>query len=497
MNEELFNLLQEADFMPFDIKYLSKEEIIDKEIFDCIFAIEDEFYREKIIMQLEEKARKENCIQNVKNILKQYRKKFNSENKQLLKKEQLKHNEVAEMLLKENSIHIFDNDLYIYINGVYTEDKKCIERKIIQIVPDANSKFRNEVYLNLLLEAESNMIDKESGIINFKNGLFNVKEKKLEEHRAEFFSINQISVNYNENAKKVEAVEKFLDKISTYNRLRKKTILEMIGYCMTTSVKQQKAFILYGEQASNGKSTLCNIIIALIGRKNIANVSFKDMNKHKFASCGVKGKLLNIGAEMTEDYLEDVSNIKMFITGDYLEIEEKHKAKQSISPYAKFIFNANTLPCVADKTNGFYRRLQIIPLETSFTDEEAKKFDINEILAEEALEYLAKISLDAYLAMNDKFSNYEESEREVNKYKMASNSVLGFVGDKENLNSFYDNKLHMGNKVYRCYKDYCEDNQLKSIGLQKFYREIEKSGTVIEKKLNNQKAYIFRNIKKT
>jgi len=497
MNEELFEKLLKAEFMTFNIKELSKEEIMDKSIFERLLAIEDEIEREKMIIQLEERAKKINCLSNFKNILKAYRKKFNIENKQYKKTEQLKHNEVAEILLKENSIAIYNNDLYIYIDGMYKDDKKYIERKIIEKTPEANSHFRDEVYKYLQLKNNIYVsLDKENGVINFKNGLFNIKEKKLYKHTPEIFSINQLNVNLNKNAKKIQAVEDFLDKISSYKQERKKTLLEMIGYCMTTSVKLQKAFILYGETARNGKSTLITIITALIGKENTGNISLYDINNNRFAVAGIKGKLLNAGAEMTEEYLKDISRLKMCITGDNIEIEEKFKQRETISPYAKFIFNANTLPAVADKTNGFYRRLQIIPLEKSFTDEESKNFDINELLNQNALEYLAKIALDAYISMNGQFSNHIESDLEVNKYMVSANSILSFVNDKEYISSLINdiNGPPFAKKVYEKYEKYCADNKWKPIGKNNFYKEIEKSEIIKVKEWNHQKIYIFKNI---
>lgn len=483
---------ESLEVIKLDIENLSKEEIIDKSTFKQIFAREDEIEREEMIIKIEERAEELGCLSNFKRLLKIYTK-----NNKVKKEEKLKHNEVADILLEENSIAIYNNNLYIYIDGVYRDDRKYIERKIIEINPEADSRFRDEVYKYLFLKKDIHVtLDKESGIVNFKNGLFNIKEKKLYKHTHEFFSINQININYNENAKKIQAVEDFFDKISTNKKERKQTILEMIGYSMTTSVKLQKAFILYGETARNGKSTLSNIVTALLGQTNVANVSFKDMNKHRFATSGIKGKLLNIGSEMTEDYLEDVSIIKMFITGDYLEVEEKHKAKESISPYAKFIFNANTLPRVADKTNGFYRRLQIIPLETSFSDEDARKFNINDILTEEALEYLAKISLEAYSLINGQFSNHEESDKEVDKYRIASNSVLAFINDKEYTSALKNdvNGPPLAKKVYEKYEEYCAENKWRPIGRNNFYKEIEKSDAIQVKEWNHQKIYIFKDI---
>lgn len=478
-----------------DIEKLSKEELLDKSMFNYLLSVEDEFEREKIISELEIRAKELNCLPTLKNILKLYKQKIKKANND----KALQHNDIAEILLQENSFAIYENNLYIYINGVYKLDTKTIERKIIELTPSAKSHIREEIYKYLELKDNINMnLDKESNIINFKNGLYDLAQKKLYQHTPEFFSINQININYKEDAKAVAEMDDFLNKISNYNIQRKQAILEMTGYCMTTSMKLQKVFILYGETAKNGKSTFLKVITQLIGRDNVGYVPFQDICTNRFASSGIQGRILNSGSEMTEECIKDISLFKALTGGDNVEIERKFKDRQSISPYTKFIFSANVLPHVSDKTNAFYRRLHIIPFEKSFSDEEVRQFDINKILTNDALEYLARISVDAYMSMNGMFANHQESEREVNKYRVASNSVLTFANDIEYLRNLYDagDGLHKAINVYKCYKDYCMNNQLQVIGQNKFYSEIEKSGAVIEKRFNNQKAYMLRDIKK-
>lgn len=445
-----------------DVEDLDKKHICQKEIFEYIFCFEDPAQREQIIMELEERAKAVGASPNFKRIFKQYEKMFikNIKNNKLLKQS---HNEVADMLLQNNNMYIFENDICIYQNGVYKKSGKDIGKKVIELVPDSTIHFRNEVYQNLLLRAEEKQIEKESGIINFKNGLYDFNKKELLKHTSEYFSINQINTNLNFDAPKVQCIDDVLDKLSCGIKERKQTILEMIGYSMTTSVKLQKAFILYGNKARNGKSTLIDLISKLIGKENVGQVSFEDLNTKQFATVGIKGKLLNMGSEMTKEYLKDVSKFKEWATGDDLEIEEKFKPRQTIRPYAKFIFSANELPRVADKTDGFYRRLQLIPLEYSFTDKDRKTFDFNKLVSKEALEYLAKISLEAYLSMSDNFSNYKESKREIDRYKIENDSVLTFMEDKQEIEKFFERGTRYTKEFYSYYEYYCKANDFKRI----------------------------------
>lgn len=480
---------------PYEIEKLDTENIFDDNIFYWLMAIESVGERQKQKRKLIKKATELGIKSDFCEFLKECEKKFIKEERQQKKQNMLlKHNEVAEKILEENSIVLYENDLFIYKDGVYSREEMDIEKKIIDIIPDATSHFRSEVCKNIRLKLNPiEKFDRENNIINFRNGLFSINKRKMYEHTPKFFSINQINTNLNFNASRVQAVDDVLNKLSSGVEKRKQTILEMIGYSMTTSVKLQKAFILYGNTARNGKSTLINIISELIGNKNIGTVPFKELSKNKFAGVGIKGKLLNVGSEMTDEFIEDVSNFKMYITGDEVEIEEKFKPRQKIKPYTKFIFSANELPTVADKTDGFYRRLQIIPLEYSFTDKDAKNFNFNELITKEALEYLAKISIEAYLNIGDTFSNYEESENEVNKYRTTGSSILSFINDEEYITSIIKEttKNRYANEVYSCYKNYCIENQYRPIGRNKFYKEFEKSKLIITGEYQHRKVYTF------
>lgn len=478
-----------------EFENLTKEEILNREVIETIFMIPDVGMRERMLVKLETRARKLKIAPNFRRLYKEIYDENKSKQKEITisSKNKVTHDEVAKILLENNNLAVFENEVCIYENGVYKRNEEALYRKIIEILPTANTYFRKEVYNYLLLIVPKKYINKESGIINFKNGLFNINTKEFKEHTPEFFSINQLNVDLNLTVEPVEAIDNVLNKLSCNIQKRKQAILEMIGYSMTTSVKLQKAFVLYGKTAGNGKSTLINIISEMMGKSNIGYVTLDDLSNNKFASSGIKGKLLDVGSEMTKEYLKDVSAFKQWITGDELEVEEKFKAKQTINPYAKFIFNANELPKVADKTNGFYRRLHIIPFEAKFTKEDNRNFEFSELITPQALEYLTKISLEAYINMKLDFSNYEESNSEIEQYKIENNNVLTFLNDMEYMKTFLSsgNCIKRKTEVYAAYKDYCKENEFKAMGKKSFYSEISKSKLLEESIYNGYGIYKF------
>ena len=403
------------------------------------------------------------------------------------------HDIIARRLLQENEIRVFEDTLYIYENGVYRRNEKSINRKIIEIYPKATTRMQKEVKSYLLTMAPEVQLKYEN-LINFKNGLYDLNNNALMPHSPYYFTINQINANRNWDPVRIGAVDRFLDKISCENIGRKKAILQMIGYSMTSSVEMQKAFVLYGKTAGNGKSTLLEIIERLIGSENVSHVTLQDFVSNRFSVSEIKGKLVNIVSEMTKEFLKDSSVFKQIVTGDTINVEEKFKDRHTIKPYAKHIFTANELPKVADTSNGYFRRLFIIPFEAVFTETEKSNFNFNELVTQQALEYLAAISLKEYIKAirKNKFSNEEESKNIIETYKMDSNTVIAYLYDKDRMRCLLrSGRVRKRNEVFADYINYCKDSGYIHKGRNKFYEEVEATGLVQKGVYNGYDTYIF------
>ena len=403
------------------------------------------------------------------------------------------HDIIARRLLQENEIRVFEDTLYIYENGVYRRNEKSINRKIIEIYPKATTRMQKEVKSYLITMAPEVQLKYEN-LINFKNGLYDLNNNALMPHSPYYFTINQINANINWDPVRIGAVDRFLDKISCGNIGRKKAILQMIGYSMTSSVEMQKAFVLYGKTAGNGKSTLLEIIERLIGSENVSHVTLQDFVSNRFSVSEIKGKLVNMVSEMTKEFLKDSSVFKQIVTGDTTTVEEKFKDRHTIKPYAKHIFTANELPKVADTSNGYFRRLFIIPFEAVFTDLEKINFNFKELITEQALDYLAAIALQEYIIARREhaFINEEESKNIIETYKMESNTVIAYLYDKDRMRCLLrSGRVRKRNEVFADYINYCKESGYIHKGRNKFYEEVEATGLVQKGVYNGYDTYIF------
>mgnify|MGYP002613777835 CR=1 FL=1 len=486
--------MEKLDDLEKQFSELDKDSILTENVIETVLMIPNAEMKERYIATLENRARELKISQNFKRLFKSIDEKINKQKnvKNVKKEEKITHDKVANILMLENNLVVFENDVCIYEDGVFKRAEEIIYKKIIQINPNANTYFRKEVYNYLLLIAPQAFFNRESGYINFKNGLYDINKKILIEHTPSIFTMNQIPHEYNPEAKEHELLKETLMKIACYKLERYNAILQMIGYCMTTSIHLQKCFILYGKTAGNGKSTLQNIITALIGQSNVSVIPLDELTNNKFASGAIKGKLVDMGSEMSKEYLKDVSTFKQWVTGDEIAIEEKFKAKQKINPYAKFIFNANELPKVSDKTDGFYRRLHIILMEAKFNKSENKVFKFSDIVTEEAMEWLLKESLQAFLNMDD-FANIDESDEIINKYKIENNSVLMYIQDLGNIKEIIKKNGYSfkRNILFSDYKWWCEDSGYQRVGKTTFYNYLKSVNGITFNLLNGYDLVTF------
>lgn len=404
--------------------------------------------------------------------------------------------EVAEDIVGTYNVKFYKENFYIYDNGVYREDDGLIEELIYKLNRELKKSQRKEILEYIKLISRVRKTKELNNYINFKNGIFDIKSKTLLDHSPDLFLLNQVNAKYIENAPYNADVDKFLDDVTSGNKARKKTILEIIGYSMTTSVELQKSFIFYGKSAENGKSTLVYIIEVLIGEENTCHVSIHELQGRFYAS-ELTNKLLNVVAELPRNHLKSVDVFKSITTGDAMSVEQKYKDRVKIKPYAKSIFTANELPRVNDTTEGFYRRLQIILFEAKFTDEQKKDFNKRKLITPEALDYLASISVKAYIELLDSntrnFANEEESQKVLDTYRKDNNSVLSFLNSDKVKDMFKNEQRIATTELFTQYKVWCQENLYKAKGRNNFLAEVKET-QLFENKLYDGYDYFRRRL---
>lgn len=383
---------------------------------------------------------------------------------------QFQHHIFADWLMETNDYRKYGGSIYTYHKGKYYEDDEKnsrIKLAMITKLPSLKTKDQNETYQNLKLKIQEGIPNEFPLIINFRNGMYDLEKDEFLTHTAGIFTLNQINCIYNPEAKNVY-VDRLLDNVSCKNKAIRTLLEEMLGYILIGDCRFQKSFVLLGEGA-NGKSVFLDMIVNWLGSENCSSLALEDLSD-RFRPSQLVGKLVNIGDDSGADLLKNTAIFKKLVTGDPITLEFKHAQPFSYNNTAKMIFSANNLPPSSDKSNGFMRRMTIIPFNAKFlpTDDDYDPLISQKVCSEEAKSYILNIAIRAAkrLIKNKQFSIPEIVNDELYKYELANNNVLSYLSEVPSI-------IGMDvSKTYANYCLYCVKNNTSPYKVNKFIEEI-------------------------
>ena len=248
-------------------------------------------------------------------------------------------------------------------------------------------------------------------------------------------------------------------------------LYEAIGNCFYLINSFRGAVALYGK-GSNGKSTLLNIIIQLLGPENVSALSLQD-TAERFRLSQIYGKAANVGDDISGAYLPDTSTFKKLVTGEYVTAEKKGQDPFQFRSFAKIFFAMNELPRANDKSKGFFGRLLIVPLTQDFSQNGKRDVGMKDRTWTRAeMEYLTRLAVEGLkrLIQQGDFTRPQSVVDAVAVYEAENNPVKMFL--EEYGESFGSIEGRPREVVYSEYCFWCVKNGFKTGSATSFSREI-------------------------
>lgn len=377
----------------------------------------------------------------------------------IIKEELLITNEYGEIYKYNGKFYERVNDTNLLEHIIHTKyDSKLLKRERVEIINFIMVK-------KLVLSKEFNKNPLE---IICENGIIDIKDMTIRPHTPYDYSTMYIPHNFNTDVPFSNRMSSFIDHCSNNRADERKLILEMIGYCFLRTCMFQKFFLVVGK-GQNGKSTLLDIIEEMIGYKNKSAVKFSQMN-NAFEAVKIKGKLINLGDESEEKNFTLTENLKAFTSGSECQLGDKHEKSTPFKNFATLIFAMNNLPPINDKSAGFYRRVQIISMDTKI---EKPVLMFKETLTEQDYEWLFKESIFAVKEALERgaMTTTAISTNLTEYYRVSQSSVLLFCDEV-----YVDPKTQIHGKpikqVYQEYVDYCLEAGYLKVSRENFVREV-------------------------
>lgn len=252
-------------------------------------------------------------------------------------------------------------------------------------------------------------------------------------------------------------------------------IQEIFGLCLRNEPQKfQKAICCLGS-GSNGKSLLFSIIAQLVGENNVSRVEMKTIFSEDpgFGLTELPGKRVNIDTDASGSRQKESGIFKNITAGDPITIRKKYEENIKGNINSLLIYGLNKIPSTADTSDGFWRRIEIIPFDVRFYSDEdlnagftIKEYDkkkdihlLDEILDKE-MELVFWFALQGLMRIRK--NNYKLTECAARK-ELTDDTIL----DKDTVRDFNIYRLTgdtvvpkvKASKLYDIYRDWCEDNE--------------------------------------
>ncbi|MBI5977077.1 DNA primase family protein [Clostridium perfringens] len=380
---------------------------------------------------------------------------------------------LAKHLSETRDVYYGGESFLIYENGVYNISGEKEAGRIIMdyMLPNycimASIRDCRDQW-DILVSKDFDDFNRNPYLVNVRNGLLDIRDMSFKEHTPSYLSTVQLNVEYNPQVD-CPQFKKFLNEVLDCKLIP--LVQEIVGYLLTTNTASQKAFVFWGP-ARTGKSTLLWVVeYLLLGKKNVSNIPWQEIGD-KFKTAELLGKLANVFSDLPSKSIDDTGIFKVVTGEDYLMAEKKNKNPFKFKPFARLVFSCNELPRnYVDRTEGFYRRLIIVPfnrqIEKNKIDKALKyKFQREkEGILNWALEGLKRLYEN-----NFEFSENELTDGVKKEYKRENNNVISFVEECCEIDSLFSCSRI---ELYEAYKEFCVEAGLKALSQIKFNKELE------------------------
>lgn len=245
-------------------------------------------------------------------------------------------------------------------------------------------------------------------------------------------------VDYDPLAKS-ERFNSFVDEIMSSDKEKTLFLKKFLGYAVTGETKYECMFFLYGETTRNGKGTLMESVLSVMGDcgkavrpETIAVKSNPNSSQPSEDIARLAGiRFANI-AEPRRGLCLNAAQVKSMTGNDTLNARFLHENSFDFKPQFKLYVNTNYLPVISDMTIFSSHRVHIIPFDRHFEEDEQDKTLKHEFLKDEAKKAILNWLVDGfYLLKKEGFK----------PPKCVKDATLSYARDSDKIAQFAEDEL--------------------------------------------------------
>lgn len=371
---------------------------------------------------------------------------------------------------------IIPADMAVYIRSLYEED----EQKYISAsaVKEAQERLLQDPYVQLRF-----IDDENSNYIRIQNGVFDVTTGHHEPNKVGEFSY---ALNFNylpQNEREKPIFDEYINSVFPEGKeVKRKLLLQILGYCLSDYTKAKAAFFFIGE-SNSGKSTMLELVKRILPEQMVTSIPLYRL-ENRFNLARLSEARINICPEISEKSLASADIFKMLTSNETVTAEHKGGKPFEFRLKCKSLNAGNVLP---DLKNGegmaaLINRMVILLFPVSIPQEEQDLELLDKLYVErdsifsEALDELAELKKQKF-----HFVEPNDSDKLKKQLFAQDDAIKNFISERCVLQK--GEKIYL-RELYEAFNEYCEENLLDCLYTKtKFSQYLAQRPELVQKKM--------------
>ena len=325
-------------------------------------------------------------------------------------------------------------------------------------------------------------------LFNCSNGTLDLRTNEFREHSADDRLTKITPVEYDPEAVS-ERFSSFISEIMSGDTEKARFLQKALGYSVSGDTRFECMFFLYGETTRNGKGTLMESILRVMGDYGRAvrpetialkhSVNSQNPSEDIARLAGIR--LANI-SEPSRGLLLNAAQVKSMTGNDTLNARFLHENSFDFQPQFKIYVNTNYLPVINDTTLFTSGRVLIIPFDRHFEEYEQDKGLKTEFGKAEVQSAILNWLLEGYRMLQEEGLTLPQSVVDATQdYYHDSDKIAQFAEDCLVADAGAETRT---SEIYDAYRNWCAWNGCCAENNKNFIAELRKfdAGKVIRKR---------------
>jgi len=323
-------------------------------------------------------------------------------------------------------------------------------------------------------------------LFNCQNGTLHLNTKEFLPHDANDKLTKISDVIFDPDAH-CERFDAFINEIMSGDRERADFLQRSLGYALSGDTRFECLFILFGATTRNGKGTLMESVLNVMGDYGSTvrpetismkqNVSSQNPTEDIARLAGIR--FANI-SEPSKGLLLNAAQVKSMTGNDTINARFLHENSFDFLPQFKIFMNTNYLPVITDTTLFSSGRIMIIPFERHFEENEQDKTLKPLFRQPENQSAILNWLLEGYRKLGfEGLSMPKAVVSATERYQHDSDKFALFIEDEMEVDA---NGEERTSAVYARYQKWCDANGCYAENMRNFKQALAVYGRIERKR---------------